>query len=406
MKGLSKLVLGIALSTATLGAAVGGAVLSSNHNENEAEAAGSVPSAVYVDISSCQWNNWGASLSNIKAHFFGDKEYTTWPGTAVSSVSVNGTTYGYVAVPSGATKVIFNVWDGGSSQNQTDDLTIPTDGKLLFRVTSYNTSSVQTGSWENLEQRYTSATSPSSSTGRIIFNNSGSAWQYDGKCAVRAWGGSAAVANNASHTPVSASTYVLEWINDKEGTDFDNWYGYVDIPLDVSGFQFVLMDGTGTSIWNYQIGDSYTIAAGCFAKVYYASGDSKTNISISTGGAKDGNAGGSLMATLLSAFNTCSDNTYIGYPNASDINTNFYSHATATAKSTTCTSLGGVSKTVQEHYEGMARRPGSLPASNYVLFNTAKNDISVILIAVSVISGIALTGFGLYFFKKRKSVSK
>ena len=245
---LKKLIGGLLLSS-VLAAGVGVSISASN-KVAEVNAA-SVPSGVYVNIDNCQWKNWGATLSNIKAHFFnGGTGYTTWPGTTVTSVTINGTTYGYAAVPSGATQVIFNAWGGDSNQNKTGDLTIPTDGKLLFTVNSYNTSSVQTGSWSNLDVIHptSSLLTPSASTARVFINNDSAHQDWkSAKLGIRAWGGSCSVLNNR---PVTANVYGVSWFDG----NYDNvWYGYADIPVDCTSFQVVRLsaDTQSAAVWSY-----------------------------------------------------------------------------------------------------------------------------------------------------------
>lgn len=388
---------GLLLSTA-LAAGIGLSVASSKQVA-EVNAA-SVPSGVYVNIDNCQWKSWGATLSNIKAHFFnGGTGYTTWPGTAVTSVTVNGKSYGYASVPSGATQVIFNAWGGDSNQNKTGDLTIPTDGKLLFTVTSYNTGSVQTGSWSNLDVMHptTSLLTPSASTARVFINNdSAHADWKSAKLGIRAWGGSCSTLNNR---PVTANVYGVSWFN---GNYSDVWYGYADIPVDCTSFQVVRLsaDSQSATVWSYS--DSINKSNTAFSCIYYLVGGSTDSMSLSAGGAKDDHAGSVLLAKVIESYDTCSSNNCNGYGDANELNTNFYSHADDWARSQTGTSRGGASATFSSHFEAMIARKASGASSSSILLNNSVVGSSVGMIATIITSSLVLTAIGGYFLFKRK----
>ena len=370
----------------------------------KAEAA-SVPSGVYVDISACQWNTWGASLSNIKAHFFkGSTSYTTWPGTSVSSATVNGTTYGYVAVPSGATQVIFNAWGGDRNQNKTEDLTIPTDGKILFKVTSFNTSSVQTGSWSNLDVMHPSSSllSPSSTTARVFINNDSA--HADWKSAVlgiRAWGGSSSTLNSK---PVTASVYAVSWF---DGNWSSVYYAYADIPNDCTAFQVVRLSGDSqsASVWSYS--DSVTKGNTSFSCIYYLVGGSTDSMTLSPGGAKDDHAGSTLLQKVIESYDTCSSSNYNGYGDANELNTNFYSHADDWAKAQTGTSRGGSSVALSTHFDAMITRKAGgtyngLANLGFTLFGAEEDMSTVIIIVASSVALLSVTALSILVIKKRK----
>lgn len=254
----------------------------------------------------------------------------------------------------------------------------------------------------------TSDQSPSDNTGRIIFNNSGSAWAGDGKCAVRAWGG------KSSSYGFTATCYVLNWFHDKDSADTGVWYGYADIPLDVTGYQFVLLsdEDYGASIWNYQTGDNFSKSTSSFSQVYYASGNEKTNITISTGAAKDSKAYTSLMAVVLAAVNTCSDSEYNGYNAYTNLNNNFYSKATSTAQYSVCSSLNSIeSYSVSTHFAALAARStAQSPVNLYGIqigllskIDTAETSVTTIVIIIaSAISLISITVLSILLVKKRK----
>ena len=394
----------IAISAVALG--LGGAICANTIDlfNGVAEAnAESVSTGVYVDISNCQWKNWGASLTNVKAHFFkGSTGYTEWPGASVTSVTVNGKTYGYAAVPSGATQVIFNVWGGDSNQNKTGDLTIPTDGKLLFTVTSYNTSAVQTGNWSNLDVMHptSSLLTPSASTARVFINNDSAHQDWkDAKLGIRAWGGSASLLDGK---PVTATIFGVSWFDGNYG---GVWYGYADIPCDCTSFQVVRLSGDSqsASVWSYS--DSVTKSNTSFSCIYYLVGGSTDSMSLSAGGAKDDHAGSALLQKVIESYDTCSSSNYNGYGDANELNTNFYSHADNWAKTQDGTSRGGATAALSVHFEGMINRKaaGSSSVAKIVLAGTiAENSGSFLAVILSLtVASIAVGG---YFLLRKKRI--
>ena len=125
---------GLALSVLALGAVAG--AVSARHAE---EVKADTLEYVYVKFGEdSAWKKWNAGSANTKIHFFGGYE-TTWPGNDVSEVTIDDVLYFKAEVPTGATQMLVNVWGGGTDQNKTEDLTIPTDGKNLFTVTSAKT---------------------------------------------------------------------------------------------------------------------------------------------------------------------------------------------------------------------------------------------------------------------------
>ncbi|MBR0439337.1 MAG: hypothetical protein IJK27_01065 [Bacilli bacterium] len=406
MKSL-KLILGLALGTTGLGSTIAFGVANNVVQQNSvapAEAAGSIPSGVYVDISACQWAAWGATLDNIKAYYWGGSSSPTWPGTKVSQISVNGTTYGYIALPSDAKNIAFNAWDGkdngyDADKNKTVDLTIPTDGTCLFKITTYNTNSKQNGSWANLEQRYTGTTTPSAKTGRLFTNNdqAHTDWKDGVNLAVRAWGGSASKANNIINSFVSASTYMVTWVDG--GAEDGKWYAYADVPTDITGFQFVRMSGsTATAdVWSYS--DAFELSSDSFSTVYFLKATSTDYCPVERN--KANSVGPGLATNLFAAYDTCSSSSYNGYGAYNSLNTNFFAQLTAEANSTQCTSLNGAANyTVAQHVAGMARRPASLLGSN-IINGLDKAANPILLTTVIGISGISIIGI-FFFVKKRK----
>ena len=99
-------------------------------------------------------SNWTQANARFAAYFFGNGE--KWVSMS-ETVTVNGTKYYKVAVPSGYSKVIFcrmnpsataNNWN--NKWNQTGDLTVPTNGQNLFSVPS-GAWDGSTTTWGNIE---------------------------------------------------------------------------------------------------------------------------------------------------------------------------------------------------------------------------------------------------------------
>lgn len=266
-----------------------------------------------------------------------------------------------------------------------------------------NWTTSSSGVWFNAEQDYsvykTSDYSPSSSTGRVFFNNSGTHWadnsgNYKG-CAVYAWGGDASPRKWTSGSATySATVYHLTWFNDDNGMS----YGYADIPLNASGYKFV----------RTTVADEYTTGLGYFSDnqfnidsfAYVRFGNVSGN-EISSGGAKDDVAGANLMKKVVQAYDTCSSSVLNGYGAYNALNTNFYLHATAAAKSATEKSLNGQTKTIQAHFEGMqARSTGGTPSSRIILGETAEKAGTYALVIIVGIIGVS--AIGSYFFLRRR----
>ena len=99
-------------------------------------------------------SNWTQANARFAAYFFGNGE--KWVSMS-ETVTVNGTKYYKVAVPSGYSKVIFcrmnpsataNNWN--NKWNQTGDLIVPTNGQNLFSVPS-GAWDGSTTTWGNIE---------------------------------------------------------------------------------------------------------------------------------------------------------------------------------------------------------------------------------------------------------------
>ena len=409
MKGLSKLVLGIALSTATLGAAVGGAVLTNNivKEAEVAEAAntGSAGDVIFFTPS----DHWAEASATFKLQWYKNSSYvgstfmTKYTGT--NKISGRDT---YYASPTAAFDAVqicrFNP-EKTSQWNYSNNSSVSGTKKWLFMSKTCNWDNTWAAgdssgtTWKNNLDviKASSDQSPSSSTTRFFVNNSNS---HFNPVAIRAWGGSAA--GTITGSVVSDGTiYLFTFFEDINSV----WYGYADIPTNVTGFKIINCGSNDYNAYdNYYSDDEFTVSGNANCVFYCPSGGNK----VTTGGAKDDAAGPELMKHVLEAVDTCSNNSYNGYNAYENLNNYYYSHATAAAKSTSCTSMSGsktaLTKTVQEHFEGMSRRPDSLPGSNILVF-MSENNTAYLIAAISVVSISVIVG-GYFYFRKRRETSK
>lgn len=276
-----------------------------------------------------------------------------------------------------------------STLNNWDDWTTDTSGVWLNDVQDFSVCK-------------TTDYSPSSSTGRVFFNNSGTHWAdnstYKG-CAVYAWGGDASPKKWTSGSAVySATVYHLTWFNDDNGMA----YGYADIPLNATGYKFVrttVADEYTTGL-GYYSDTSFVIDSFAYVRFGLVSGNG-----INSGGAKNDVAGANLLKKVIEAYDTCSSSVLNGYGAYSSLNTNFFSHATSEAKSATEKSLNGSTKTIQEHFDGMASRVSRGASSGSALFGVINENTQniTIIVLVSLVSVTAIGGF--FFIKKRKETN-
>ena len=244
----------------------------------------------------------------------------------------------------------------------------------------------------------TSDQSPSLSTGRVFFYNSGTHWASAAGCAVYAWGGSASGQKiwSSQSVTVDASVYHLTWFSDDNGS----MYGYADIPIDVTGYKFTTLN-SGVDSYELKLGyfSDTQFSPDSFAYVRYGL---QNGNAISTGGAKNDVAGANLMKKVIQAYDTCSSSVLNGYRAYTALNTNFYSHATAAAKSATEKSLSGNTATIQAHFEGMASRFGGGGSARIIPFNIANvNTPNTFIIVISVIASTVAIG-GYFFLRKKR----
>ena len=303
----------------------------------------------------------------------------------LSSAGVWWNKSGYVAV------------DGGYSSGSAKDIYV-----MPYGESSYD--GFTSGSWQTNPKvvKLTTDQSPSTSTGRVFFYNSGTHWADNSGankgCAVYAWGGSASPTIFTGRT-AEATIYNLTWFNDDNG----NSYGYADIPTDVTGYKIcriTAVDDYGTDT-GYFSTNQFTPDSFAYVRYGQSEGDY-----ISSGGAKDNVAGANLMKKVIEAYNTCSNSVLNGYGAYSALNTNFYSHATAAAKSATHKSLNGSTASIQAHFEAMASRAAGngQNSTRFVIFGKNNADFSSvgIIVLVSILSSIAVGGYFILRRKKQK----
>ncbi len=251
----------------------------------------------------------------------------------------------------------------------------------------------------------TSDQSPSTSTTRIFFNNADTAWSDDNACCVRAWGGSAEQTWGGLYS--GSTLYNFTGITDNGNTSY--WYGYADVPQDITKFQIVhtnsAADNYGALVSVYS-STEFTIAEAA-NHVIFGWADHKT---CSAGGAKGDSTGSVLMKAVIEGINTCSDNAYSGYNSYSNVNTNFYSHATDAAKSVSVTSLGGSSAAASVHMAAMLSRSsvglskGINGISPFSLFGDSENNYSTLIIVIaSSVALLSVTALSILVIRKRKT---
>lgn len=346
--------------------------------------------------SSGNWKNMRYGMSK--------ESYTTKDGKAVYKYTLSNN--------SGVGTVYFARFssDGNTEWNYTGKCSIDWSSNLYYIDTTTNWKDQVISQTDRLPDKIETSTSASSNTGRVFVNNYGSGWT-DGNVGVRCWGGSA---TSTSGTKYDATIYCTTWFQDKTGDD-TTYYGYADIPTNITGFQFVKLSAASSSatIWNYQNGNSFDLSAGCFAKVYYVSNGWSSGADISTGGAKGDKAYSTLLSRVYEAYDTCSDSGYNGYNAATDLNTYFYSHAQDGAASTLVTSLNGSSKTIAVHQAAMeARKAGGRYNGAIRSFNpfsmidgeSGDNATTIIIIIAASVSLLSITALSILLVKKRKRV--
>jgi|GEM_PF-2658800 len=291
----------------------------------------------------------------------------------------------------------FQLYDGNTWKSQVQPISSWTS------VSTYNNKLYYNGGWTNSFKKVVKSTSPSSSTGRVFFHNSGTHWANGGACAVYAWGGSASSKIDNKIT-IEGTFYHFSWFEDDNGT----YYGVADVPTDVTGYKIAKLnnDSYVTSL-SYDSDNTFTMDS--VGYVRYAPTDGNW---ISTGGAKDGVAGSVLMQKVIEAYDTCSNSVLNGYGAYDALNDSFYSHATSSAKSTVHASMSGEAKSIQTHFEAMAARKaggsyyGAIRSFNpFTLMEGESGDnvTTIIIIIASSVSLLSITALSVLLVKKRKN---
>ena len=146
----SKIIISSVLSCLlAFGAILGIKTNKSSLKDTEIVDATAVPTGIYVEISTTSsWYGWGATLANISVYFFGG-DYGDPSFDVKYPVD---TSTGYVAVPEheGIRPVncIVCCWGGGNN-NQSNDLTLDTDGYCKFVASGEVSGGKQGGFWTN-----------------------------------------------------------------------------------------------------------------------------------------------------------------------------------------------------------------------------------------------------------------
>lgn len=360
-------------------------------------------------------SGWASDKATFQIDFRGndggwlDKRYSMkkveLSATAKTHLGISTDLYKYES-DAEYSKIYFGRFSEDGSTQWNYSSAISTNGNKVF-IKEHN----DFDNWTNINGKYNldaiykgnECNISSETTGRVFLYNSGTKWSDGSTNAVRAWGGSASTLDGAN---VSASVYMLNWFSEKiDGVD--EHYAYADIPTDVSGFQFVCLNGNqySSSVNYYQQNESFKLENGCFAGVYYASGnDSKDKVSISLGGAHNDKAGATLLEKVFSACYSCSSSGFNGYGAADKLYDRFYSHAVAGSLST----IVDTSYTIEQKMAQMAElynkaNPGS-SIPGYGAYSSLKVDLndSSSAITIGTILTTMTVGFGLLFLKKKK----
>ena len=375
MKSL-KTILGICLATAGLGGAIAvGAVSTQSASIEKVDAAGSSSGYVFVDIS-----NTTSYSGGIYCHNWGTKG-TNWPGTKMTLLQDN--IYYCELADSSNNLLIFN----NGSGVQTGDTSI---NSKFFYMDSDTGCHADDKSTARMDYVVGTSTTPSSNTTRLFFHHDYCGnWKTDSTSKVRCWGSSSYV------ECVDAYLYDLSFFENNGTGASGQWYGYVDVPKDITGWQLVRANSSyGRDLWNFMNGN----VTGSYSSRIWRLKENDWSWSWDTD-TGDSKPGASLMSKIVEAIDTCSSDVRNGYGAYSSLNSNFYSKATSLGKSQTVKSLGGKTATVQAHFEGMSRRPASLPGSNNIIID--QNNNTPVLIAV-IASITTITALGTFLIIRKK----
>ena len=382
-KNVIKSILGVALATGVLGAAVFVGAKVEKAPVREAEAANS-DGYVFVEISAA------TSYTNVYCHNWGTSG-TTWPGTKMEKLQDN-IYYCKLKSPSN-NMVIFNNNNG----KQTGDLSFNASANgRLFYMDSDTTAHVDDKTKYRMDYFVGTSTTPASdnSTTRLfIHHDDCSNWKTSSSTKVRCWGSS------KYSNVVDAYVYDLSFFENNGTGASGAWYGYVDVPKDITGWELIRCNKDyWRDIWA-NVGANVT---GSFSSRIWRLQEYGWDFYWNDN-KKDSAAGGSLMGKIVEAYNTCLNDAVNGYGAYSELNSNFYTTATSAGKSQLATSLNGHHVSVQSHFEGMASRVNNAGGRVVPLIpelNSQEANTTFIVVAVAIVTLAATSGF--FLLKKRK----
>ena len=419
--------LGLSL-TVGVGAAV---ALTANKAEvKETEASQYKDGAVYYFIPS---DSWAADSATFKCNYYN----SSWGNDSWIGVETPDATYTYCGrtvyrftIPhsdrgwhdqiqilrfvgssengySGNIATHDSYWRGSSDSNY-DTLIMD---KEFAPTSGWTTSTVvnnRKASWMNTSKVFdmTYEISPSLSTTRVFFYNSGTHWASNAQCAIYAWGGDAVKEMWDVKPDTDGTYYNLSWFqDDNEGA---YWYGYADIPVNVDGFKIVAITAAddrdaSDSYWadnNLWFGND-----GAQNSVLYGSTDGNA---ISIGSAHNKQCGAKLMKKVLEAIDTCEEGTYNGYYSYYNVNANFYSFVTDDDhKAETVTTLNGNSASILTHMTALEYRDTyGVSGSSRILVDMLRGTSgtsasSTMTIVIAAALSIAAIG-GYFYLRTRK----
>ena len=374
MKGL-KTILGISLATIGLSGAIAvGVVTNTQANKAEIAQAATYDYDVYVDIQGAD-NDYQTA---VYCHNWG-VEGTTWPGTPMTQVE--GTLYGVNLKDSGNTNCKF---DAGQDKAQTGDLTVNKHKVYLLN----------TNEWVDINHFIDNESQgASTATTRVFVNNSfaGNWTSGESKTMIRAWG-------SASYD-FDGAIYDLTWIHNDETDASGRYYGYADIPVDVTSWQLVRINpNVYRRIWDY--GPTGSVASGGSARIYQLQEEGWNFSWNETTG--DSAVGTKFAKAIIEAYSTCSDSGLNGYGAYTNLNNNFFKQLLDSAKSVEWKSLGGnAGFTIEENIEGMKARATAASSSNLIKPTTVDNNIVALVVVSASVIAVCTTGAYLVLRKKK-----
>ena len=271
-----------------------------------------------------------------------------------------------------------NNWHGSSTS---------TDGVYTYSVGWMNTAN------NIVIKKSFECNTASASTTRIFVHNSGTHWTSHATL-IRAWGGSADVPlwnKNAT----AATLYNPTWFQDDDNT----YYGYVDLPVDITGYQLVAYSAENARNATLVASDYYsnvlTFGTGYVNGVIYTQ-QGGNNVTI---GAAKSTAGVKLMTLVCEAVDTCEEGTYNGWGAYTNLNNNFYSKATSDAKAAEVMTMGGkTGYTVDDHFAFLLTNYQASQGLAMTVFGFTSNSSTLV---ITIVVAATLVAFAAFFMVKR-----